>query len=500
MFEIPPEQIQRGQHAQLVERLNAIEQSFPKAIGALVQYLDGKVTKTQVVNQLQSMSTPDVKFVVDAIEKLDSTMSKKNVDLAPIVTGLKALEHQLELIPKQLPQIIIKPDEIKVPTSVSVNNLPDWQSQFKGIVDSIKNLKITTEVPKVDVKAPQVNVAAPRLDLTPFKNEITKVVYAIEAIKLPEAKETDVTGIEKRLEGLAEWLDLLDKNTKETNKRLKKLIDKPTLVSGGSSASGGGYQFVDSGTPKPLTLVNGSVPVVNPDGTNIAGGGSGGGAVTIADGADATQGAVADAVVAAGATGTVSAKLRRLTTDLDSVKTNTSNIPAKGQTTMANSQPVAIASDQSAVPVSGTFWQATQPVSGTVAATQSGTWTVQPGNTANTIPWLVSQATATPVLKNGLTNSASSVVSSTAAVLSSYYVYNPNSSVAYVQIFDVATAGGVTVGTTTPKWSIGIPATSAANLTNMHLSFANGVQVAATTSATGSTAPSTALDCNFGYR
>ena len=41
------------------------------------------------------------------------------------------------------------------------------------------------------------------------------------------------------------------------------------------------------------------------------------------------------------------------------------------------------------VPVTGTFWQATQPVSGTVAATQSGTWTVQPGNTPNTTAWLV---------------------------------------------------------------------------------------------------------------
>jgi hypothetical protein len=53
--------------------------------------------------------------------------------------------------------------------------------------------------------------------------------------------------------------------------------------------------------------------------------------------------------------------------------------------------------------VTGTFWQATQPVSlasvpshavtnaGTFAvqAAQSGTWTVQPGNTANTTPWLV---------------------------------------------------------------------------------------------------------------
>lgn len=38
-------------------------------------------------------------------------------------------------------------------------------------------------------------------------------------------------------------------------------------------------------------------------------------------------------------------------------------MPALGQAAMAGSLPVTIASDQSAVPVSGTFWQATQPVS-----------------------------------------------------------------------------------------------------------------------------------------
>lgn len=55
-------------------------------------------------------------------------------------------------------------------------------------------------------------------------------------------------------------------------------------------------------------------------------------------------------------------------TSLASIDTKT---PALGQTTMSASQPVVIASNQSAVPVS-----------------QSGTWTVQPGNTANTTPWL----------------------------------------------------------------------------------------------------------------
>jgi hypothetical protein len=43
---------------------------------------------------------------------------------------------------------------------------------------------------------------------------------------------------------------------------------------------------------------------------------------------------------------------------------------------MASSMAVTIASDQSAVPVSGTFWQATQPVSGTVTANQGGTWNI----------------------------------------------------------------------------------------------------------------------------
>ena len=85
--------------------------------------------------------------------------------------------------------------------------------------------------------------------------------------------------------------------------------------------------------------------------------------------------------------------------------------------TLTNGQMVALQTnisgslkvDGSAVtqPVSGTFWQATQPVSGTVTVTQAtaanlnatvtgtitanqgGTWTVQPGNTANTTAWLV---------------------------------------------------------------------------------------------------------------
>lgn len=69
--------------------------------------------------------------------------------------------------------------------------------------------------------------------------------------------------------------------------------------------------------------------------------------------------------------------------------TSLSSIDTKTPSLVAGRQPV----DGSGVtqPVSGTFWQATQPVSGTLAATQSGTWTV------NAVPTDGSKATFSAV-------------------------------------------------------------------------------------------------------
>lgn len=87
-----------------------------------------------------------------------------------------------------------------------------------------------------------------------------------------------------------------------------------------------------------------------------------------------------------------------------------------GQTTMANSQPVVIASNQSAVPVSGTFWLATQPVSGTFwQATQpvSGTFwqATQPVSGPLTDTQL--RATAVPVSLASVPSHAVTLASTT---------------------------------------------------------------------------------------
>lgn len=67
----------------------------------------------------------------------------------------------------------------------------------------------------------------------------------------------------------------------------------------------------------------------------------------------------------------------------------------------------------------------TQPVSGTVAATQSGTWTIQPGNTPNTTPWLTRPSDGT--------NSANIKAASTAAIATDpalVVAVSPNNTVA----------------------------------------------------------------------
>lgn len=103
---------------------------------------------------------------------------------------------------------------------------------------------------------------------------------------------------------------------------------------------------------------------------------------------------------------------------------------------------------------------------------------------------------STPVLATTLGTTVVTV-KAVFGILTSYFIYNPNASAAYVQIFD--TTGSVTLGSTVPKWSIAVPATAAANLSGLRLNFANAIKVAATTTVNGTTGPNTGLDCNFGY-
>lgn len=98
-----------------------------------------------------------------------------------------------------------------------------------------------------------------------------------------------------------------------------------------------------------------------------------------------------------------------------------------------------------------------------------------------------------------LTNTAQSIKASQ-GTFGGYYIYNPNTVVIYVCIYNVA-SGSVTVGTTNPAMVFAIPALAAANLEITNgIQFSTAISAACATTAAGNTAPTTALDANFWYK
>lgn len=82
---------------------------------------------------------------------------------------------------------------------------------------------------------------------------------------------------------------------------------------------------------------------------------------------------------------------------------------------------------------------------GTVAATQSGTWTVQPGNTANTTPWLTSPipatsgGTSTCYLSSAATTNSTNCKAS-AGQIYGYDLINTTQTLYYLRLYNLSSA------------------------------------------------------------
>lgn len=168
------------------------------------------------------------------------------------------------------------------------------------------------------------------------------------------------------------------------------------------------------------------------------------------------------------------------------VSTTSTNLPATVDTNSGNKSAstirVVIATDQPAL-------------SNALSVSQSGTWTVQPGNTENTTPWLVEQKPTASTYSGNVSSTAVAAIA-TAATIHDYEVGNPNATPCYLQIWNTA-QGSVTVGTTAPLKSIMIPANGGANVSGLRWTFTTAVTLAGTTLRAGSSA--CALDVNLGY-
>lgn len=90
------------------------------------------------------------------------------------------------------------------------------------------------------------------------------------------------------------------------------------------------------------------------------------------------------------------------------------------------------------------------------------------------------------------------VIAAKPSNLSGYNFANPNTSIVYIQLFDAASASGITLGTTAPAVSIAVPAVGVTDsFPTSGVAFQLGIVAAATTTATGSTAPTSNVPSNF---
>ena len=210
------------------------------SVTELIKFLDGKTTKTEVVNQLKSISTPDVDKVVTAISKLDKDILSNKLDIKPLKQGLDALKRELSLIPKSLPKIPEQKDAIKV------TNLNEVTLDTTALEKAINGLKLD---PKIEVKPTDVKVE--QTDFKPLQKLLLDVIKAVKAQKYPEFPKIDIPKTD---------LSKVEKKLDEHKKLLKEIVDKPV---GGGGGGGGGSSFTDAQGKSVYVTLNpdGSLPV-----------------------------------------------------------------------------------------------------------------------------------------------------------------------------------------------------------------------------------------------
>lgn len=104
-------------------------------------------------------------------------------------------------------------------------------------------------------------------------------------------------------------------------------------------------------------------------------------------------------------------------------------------------------------------------------------------------------------VSGGLTTTVTSIKSSAQGKLAKLIVGNPNNTNAFVQVFNVATAGAVTLGSTAPVQSYFIPPFSGMVFAyGEGDDYSAGIQIAATTTEAGSSALTTPLTVNYSFK
>lgn len=213
----------------ILQGLSKLDATTVQAFSALIQFMQGHTTRTEVVNQLQAIETPGTEKAVNrlmsAVNDMHSSLKKKDVDLSPLAEGLASIFSELQKLPKELPE---------QKDSFHLENISELLEKFDSLEDSIQKLadkelptpEVTVQPTDVTVQPADVVVES---DFTTLEKQLKDVVKAVKGIVFPDVPKTDLTKVEKEL--------------KTANKTLKEIAEKPM---GGGGGGGHTTPYINS--------------------------------------------------------------------------------------------------------------------------------------------------------------------------------------------------------------------------------------------------------------
>ena len=160
-----------------------LQETIVKTAKMVVDYMDGKTTKTAVINQIEGFATSeDSKEVTEALSSLHETLkTHENVDITPLTEVMNNVLKEVKDIPKD------HADKVELPESKDYTKaLSDLTSAIGKVESAVQAQETNVEAPVVNVDAPVVKVDAP--DLKPLTKDLKAIVAAVNKVPKEEQK------------------------------------------------------------------------------------------------------------------------------------------------------------------------------------------------------------------------------------------------------------------------------------------------------------------------
>lgn len=186
-------------HDQVVEGLDRVQKSVIGAGLHQIKALEVHKPEVTVLNHPDSIKTPDVAQVVEAIKQLITVeQNRKTTDLKPIIKQLVRIAPLLEELPSK----------INIPEAkeeVQVTNFDELTVILEDILTSLK-ASAEQEAKEVVIPAPVVTINEKEVDLTPLQADLQDIRAAVDNIKIPELPVDDDTEIIQGLYDVSETI------------------------------------------------------------------------------------------------------------------------------------------------------------------------------------------------------------------------------------------------------------------------------------------------------